>query len=150
MKKAGKIIIGAGISTALVLMFKKFFEVAQTSNAIQTNVLSINIKSFNKLTLTIQIFNPTKTSIKIDSISGEIFFNNKSIGVIQYINQVPIAPLTYSKFNDVGIELSPAGEIELLTDIITKKSKSGIFLISGKTYINNIGFPFTKTFKAWG
>lgn len=149
-KKTEKIFLGVATGVIAALVIKSIYRVTNTAAAIQIKVLSLNIKGIDKLYLTIQIFNPTKGSIKLDSISGELFFNNQQIGVIQYFNSVPIAPLSYSKFENILVELTPQGIFQLVTNIITRnKNVGGNFLIKGNVYANNIPFPFVQNYKVW-
>lgn len=144
-KKAGLILLGGAVATYAIV---KLSSVADTAKAIQFKVLSINIK-FPKIFLTVQIFNPTNNAITIDSIVGEVFFNNKAIGNVQYINKVPIQAQTYSTFTNVLVELTPAGMFALTSEIITRASKTGTFLVNGKIYVKGQGLPFTQTVKVF-
>jgi len=148
MNKGAKAVLWLGGGTLAFFGIKKLVNLSSTSNAIQLKIAALKIKG-TKLYFDIQIFNPTRGTIKIDSIAGDVFFNKKSIGVIQYFNQVPIAPLSYSKFKDVLVELTPGGIVTLLTKVITKAAATGEFSLEGKTYIKGVGVPFKETVKAW-
>lgn len=149
MNKKTKLVLGVGTGLVAAVIAKSLFRMGTTAQAIQMKVLSIDIKGFSKLYLKMQIFNPTKGTIKIDSISGEVYFNNKQIGVIQYFNTAPILPLAYTTFDNILVELTPQGGVILISEIITRSSKTGTFTIAGKTYVKNIGFPFSQQYKVW-
>lgn len=143
--------IGVGVATGVTAAFvaRWLFGLNKVASAVQIKILSINIKGISQLYLKMQIFNPTKNSIKIDSISGQIFFNNTEIGTIQYFNTAPILPLSYTTFDKILVELTPQGSLILAQQILLKKSGTGTFLITGNTYVKNIGFPFSQTYKVW-
>lgn len=149
MNKITKLLLGGAATTVLVFGVKKLMNLKSAGAALQFKILSLSIKGINRVEITIQVFNPTKTSIKIDSLSAEIFFNGSKIGVIQYFNTVPIAPMAYTEFKNILVELTTAGQIILVKQVISRTKSGGNFLVSGKYYINNIGIPFSQSYKAW-
>lgn len=149
MNKKTKLVVGIAAGVVTAIISKAVLSMSTTAKAIQMKILSLDIKGFNKLYLKMQIFNPTKGTIKIDSISGEVYFNNKQIGVIQYFNQAPILPLAYTTFDNILVELTPQGGVILITEIISRSAKTGTFTITGKTYVKNVGVPFSQQYKVW-
>lgn len=145
MKKGtNKVLVLAGLAAGAYAIVK-LTSVVDTAQSLQIQLLKLNIK-LPKVFATIQIFNPSKNTITIDSLVGEIFFNGKSIGTLQYINKTPIAPYSYTNFNDVLINLSPSGVITLTVDIIQKKS-DGTITIKGKVYVKGKPLPFEQSKK---
>lgn len=149
MKEGTKIVLAAGGTFIAAGLLRALFSANQTAQALQVKVLSVNIKSVTQVTLKMQFFNPTKNSLNIDSISGEFYFNGKQLGVLQYINSAPIAPLGYTTIDNVLVELSPGGAITLVTEIITRAAKSGTVAVNGKVYVKGVGIPFNQTVKVW-
>lgn len=149
-KKTEKIVFGVATGILTALIIKSIYSLKTSVQALQIKVLSLNIKGIDKIYLSLQIFNPTNQSLTLDSISGEVYFNNTMIGVIQYFNTVPIAPLAYSKFENILVELSPQGVFQLTKNILIRnKETGGNFLIKGNVYSKGIAFPFMQSYKVW-
>ena len=145
MTTGKKVIIGVGTSLAAVLLYK-LARKGEAAKALSVKILSIDLRNY-KLYLNLQIFNPSRQTIKIDSIAADVYYNSKNIGVIQYINSTPILPLSYSNFKNVLIELSPAGLYTLTTSILLRTDKSKEFIIDGKIFVKGVGLPFVQKFK---
>ena len=146
--KSNKILIASTVGLAAVALLYKGGTLKDTVSSIQPQLTKLKI-NFPKIFATIQIFNPTNNTINIDSLVGEVFFNGKAIGQIQYINKTPIAPLTRSTFDDVLIRLTPIGLATILKDVINSRPDSGTFGITGKIFIKGLGIPFNQSMKAF-
>jgi len=144
MNKSGKIILGALGIGALYAMSR-----ANTvQQAVNVTVTSIDINSPTSLTANLNIFNPTRSSINIDSINADVIFNGVPIGKLQYINKTPIAALANTVWK-VPVILSLGAEITVAEQIINQGATTGVINVQGLVYIGGVGMPFQQTTKLW-
>lgn len=145
---AGLKLLGAtSLGLLVVAIFNKVKKL-NTADNLLFDITKVNIVGLDKLYVNLKISNPSKETVTFDYINTELYLNGINVGRIYYNKPLLIAQNSATEYV-FPVILYPAGELQILSDIIQKKAKKGEFKMDGKVSINTIPVPFKKTFKAW-
>jgi len=142
MKPAYKILIGTSVGIGIYAAWKSF-SLNNTVNDLQLKIKSVKV-NLPKIYLTLQLFNPTRNEVIIDSVVGTVKYNDKEIGSIQYINKTPIAAMNYTVLSNVLVDLNTFGLLLTAGNAISDNSKS-VISFQGNIYYKGIPFPFNQS-----
>jgi hypothetical protein len=141
--KVGIVAAGAGLAYVYFNQQSK-----QVKGAVNITVLSFDITNPAAITAKLNLFNPTRVTVNVDSLAATVLFNGDPIGSIQYINRNPIQALANTVWV-VPVALSDIGIMVAARDLVERSTASGVISIQGNIYIGGIANPFIQTSKIW-
>ena len=117
-----------------------FMRKKSAGDQIKWQIQGIDLK---KLSLKIQLINPTNTPILFSAYVAELYMNNSNVGVLDYRNQITIAANGSNNIS-IPIKLNPIAAVTALPAIIRAKSVRANWRLKGTLNAENIAIPFDQ------
>lgn len=126
----------------------KLYKKVQDADKLNVDIDSVDTKKSGgflpNIQITLLVKNPTGSTIKINSITGDLFVNNTKVGSINGFIPITIAANSSTKF-PIVIVPDYLNAMDIITNIInTRLSTTGTF--KGTVIADSFTIPITKTF----
>tara|TARA_R110000868_G_scaffold411573_1_gene705442 strand:- start:5542 stop:6009 length:468 start_codon:yes stop_codon:yes gene_type:complete len=148
ISKLAKYAIPGAITLGIVYwLYKKYVVKAITAANLNIKVSDIN---FPKKIIVLSITNPYKSDLLVDSIQGDLIFNDNSFASFSNFDKINIAKNSTTKLN-LRVKLNLLNAAGILTDLIGKNKEQrkeyflkGNFRVQGTANSSGLLFKFNQ------
>lgn len=148
ISKLAKYAIPGAITLAVAYwLYKKYVVKAITAANLNIKVSDIN---FPKKIIVLSITNPYKSDLVVDSVQGDLIFNDNSFASFSNFDKINIAKNATTKLN-LRVKLNLINAAGILTDLIGKNNQQrkdyflkGNFRVQGTANSSGLLFKFNQ------
>lgn len=135
-----KILLAAGVLTGLY-----FWNERRAAETIRVSLRGVKWNG-SQLRLILQVVNPTRVAITVNSIFGDLIYNGNAFANVVNFQPQGVAPGTFSNI-EVALQISPLGLISvlpILRNAISTGFKNMKFSFVGNIRANGIVIPLKQ------
>lgn len=132
-------VIALLVVAAALYFGRKLFSAGRVS----FRIIGANLR---KLSLQVELINPTNTPLSVDAFVASLLINNQSFGTLDFRNRITLTATDRQVIN-IPIRLNPVGGAQLLRQILTGSTslRNAQIEVDGTLNSENVVIPVKAT-----